>query len=155
VALAAACALYLVYWVGWAQGTNAYTHHHTTLLAWSMVWLALTPCGRSYSVDRWLALRKADRTGAALPEERGNIWGLRLMSLKVAAFYFWTAMAKCDRGFLSGARLAHYTMKFYSGSSVIDDGALHIVFLIAAWLTVLLELSLAFGLFFKATRRWL
>jgi len=150
VPLAAASALYLVYYVGHVKGVTAYAHHHTTLLAWAMVWLALTPCGKSYSVDRWLALRRGEA-----PEERGNLWGLRLMSLQVAAVYFWTAMAKCDRGFLSGARLANYAMKFYSGSSAIDEGALHVAFVVAAWMTVLLELSLAFGLFFRASRRWL
>jgi hypothetical protein len=155
VPFAAFCALYLVYYMGYLLGQEDYTHHHTTLLAWAMVWLALTPSGRSYSVDRWLALRRAERSGARAPEEQGNLWGLRLMSLQVAALYLWTAIAKCNLGFLSGARLAHYTMKFYTGSSSIDEGSMGLLFMLAAWATVALELALAVGLLFAKTRRWL
>jgi hypothetical protein len=155
VPAAAACALYLVYWVGHAQGKGAYTHHHTTLLAWALVWTCFTPCGRSYSIDRWLAVRKAEREGKPAPEERGNLYGLRLIALQVSAVYFWTALAKSEHVFLSGQRLAQYVMKFYTGSTILDEGALGVAFRIAAVLTVFLEFSLAFGLLFKATRRWL
>jgi len=155
VAGTALCALYLVYYLGYAKGMEPYTHHHTTLLAWACAWLSLTPCGRSYSVDRWLAIRRAERAHQAWPEERGNLWGMRLLALQTASVYFWTALNKCNIGFLSGARLAHYTMYFYTGSSAIDQGFTGLLFTTAAWATLLLEFALAFGLFWPATRKYL
>jgi len=151
----AACALYLVYYLGHGKGLESYTHHHTTLLAWASAWLALTPCGRSYSLDRWLAIGRAERAGTSWPQERGNLWGMRLLSLQTASVYFWTAVNKCNMGFLSGARLAHYTMNFYTGSTAIDTGLTGALFTATAWSTLLLEFALAFGLFFRRTRRYL
>ncbi len=151
----AACTLYLVYYVGYGLGVEAYTHHHTTVLAWSCVWLACTPCGGSYSVDRWLAIRKAERRGLPCPEERGNLWGARLLAMQTASLYFWTAINKCNMGFLSGARLTHYTMLHYTGSSPLDAPWQTALFAVSAWLTVLLEFSLAVGLFFRKTRPYL
>jgi hypothetical protein len=153
--LMAGSVLWLVYYVGHIEGHRAYLHHHTTLLAWSCVWLALTPCGKSYSVDRWLALRRAEREGRPTPAETANLWGLRLLSLQVSAVYFWAAMAKLNLGFLSGARLAQHAMEFYTGSSVIDQGLPGLAFGLVACGTMLLELALALGLHFGRTRRWL
>jgi hypothetical protein len=151
----ALCSLYLVYYLGYTKDVEPYTHHHTTLLAWACAWLAFTPCGRSYSLDRWLAIARAERTNQAWPEERGNLWGMRLLALQTASVYFWTAINKCNMGFLSGSRLAHYTMNFYTGSSPIDVGLTGALFTLTAWLTLLLEFALAFGLFWPKTRKYL
>jgi hypothetical protein len=152
VPAAASAVLALVYYMGYERGVEGYTHHHTTLLAWSLVWLSFTPCGKSYSVDRWLALRKAERWGEELPSERANVWALRLLAFQVVAVYFWGAVDKCNIGFLSGARMAHY----YSGSTAFQDiPGLESALTVAAVLTVILELALAFGLFWPRTRRWL
>jgi hypothetical protein len=153
--LVAVIALWLVYYVGYVQGEGNYSNLSATLLAWAIVWLACTPCGASYSVDRWLALRRADQSGQDPPEERGALWGLRLMSLQVAALQLWTAMAWCNRGFLSGDRLAQYVMKYYTGSSPIDEGVSGLILMVAAWVIVALEFALTVGLFFKRTRNWL
>jgi hypothetical protein len=153
--LMAVAALYLVYYIGHYEGHRQYMHHHTTLLAWSCVWLALTPCGKSYSVDRWLEVGRAERRGLPPPPEVGNLWGMRVMALQVSSVYLWSAVAKCTVGFLSGARLAHHTMEVYSGSSVIHEGLLAVLFGAVAWTTLLLEFGLAFGLHFARARRWL
>jgi hypothetical protein len=155
VAATALCTLYLVYGMGYAHGVEGYTHHHTTLLAWCCVWLAFTPCGRSYSVDRWLAIRRAEKSAQPWPEERANLWGMRLLALQASSLYFWTALNKCNVGFLSGARMAHYTMTFYTGSSAIDEGSVGALFWLLAWGTTALEFALAFGLFFPRARRYL
>ena len=40
--------------------------HHVRLLTLATAWLSLTPCGASYSVDRWLAVRRSSSsTGAS------------------------------------------------------------------------------------------
>jgi hypothetical protein len=46
-------------------------------------------------------------------------------------------------------------MENYSGSSVVDEGLLGVLFAAVAWVTVLLEFALAFGLHFRRSRRWL
>src|SRR5690606_28442556 len=63
--------------------------HNTYLLVLMTALLATTPSGRSYSVDRLLAVRRARRDGLAEPEERGDLWGVRLFGLLVALVYFW------------------------------------------------------------------
>lgn len=151
----AACTLYLVYYLGHIKGVEAYTHHHATLLAWSCVWLACTPCGGSYSIDRWLAIRRAERAGKPYPEEHGYLWGARLLALQTSSIYFWTAINKCNLGFLSGSRLAHYGMYYYTGSSPLDSPVHAVILHGVAWSTVLLEFALAFGLFFAKPRRYL
>jgi hypothetical protein len=156
VPAAASAVLTLVYYVGHARGVEGYTHHHTTLLAWALVWLSFTPCGKSYSFDRWLTVRKAERRAEAPPPERANVWGLRVLALQTAAVYFWGAVDKCNFGFLSGARMAHYAMYYYSGSTAFEDiPGLETGLMLLAVGTVILEFALAFGMLWPRTRRWL
>jgi hypothetical protein len=154
VAACAACAVFLVYYVGHFEKHWEFVEHNTTLLTWALVWLSFTPSDRSYSLDRWLSLRRAEQRGLPAPQERGNLWGLRLVALQVAAVYLWTAFDKCNVAFLNGTRLQNIAMNFYTGSSLIE-GTTAQLFVLAAWLTVALELALAFGLLFRRTRRWL
>jgi len=156
-AITAACCFYLVYYVGHYGGHEPFVHHHTTLLAWSSLLLALTPSGRSYSVDRWRALARAERSKLPPPPEIGNLWGQRLMMLQLASIYFWGAYDKTNLPFLGGDRMQHYAMYYYSGSSPLAElfpGA-ETVALLAGTGIVLLEYALAFGLFFASGRRWL
>ncbi len=141
VAATAGAALFMVYYVGHELGAQSNTHHHATLLAWACV---------------WLALRRAERRGLDAPPEIANVWALRLLALQTSAVYFWTALEKCNLGFLSGARLQHLTMYFYAGSSPISElPIVPIALAIIAPLVVLLEISLAFGMLFARTRKWL
>ena len=148
---------YFVYVVGHVYGLESYTHHHTTLLANACFLLALCPCGRSLSVDRYLALVRAQKTGREPPLERANLWGQRLIALQVAAIYFWGAVDKSNPAFLSGVRMAHYLMYYYTGPVELDallptSGLLMGILSVG---TVLLEYALAFGLLVPAYRRWL
>ena len=74
--------------------------HHTYLLMAATCLLALTPCGRSYSWDRYAAIRKG-----ATQEETGALWGQNLIVLQMVSLYFWTAYDKTGVHFLSGDRL--------------------------------------------------
>ena len=84
------------YYLGFAKGIEPYTHHHTYLLGISACLLALSPCGASYSWDRWRALRRAEKAGAPAPLERGPQWAIRLIALQVTLIYFWSAFEKCN-----------------------------------------------------------
>ena len=83
--------------------------------------LALTPCGRSLSVDRWLAMRAAERRGEAPPPELGPLYGQRLLAMQVSAVSLFAVWDKLTPGFLSGARLQHILLDRYGTSSTPLD----------------------------------
>lgn len=150
-----AVGLAIYYYFGHELGREPWTHHHTYLLAVAALLIALTPCGRSYSLDRYLAVSRAERKGLAPPDERGNLWGLRLIALQLSVLYFFSAFDKTSHAFLSGARLEHIFLWFYSGSDYPNFPGFRELAMVAAFAVVALEYCLAFGLPFRRTRRWL
>jgi hypothetical protein len=139
--------------VGQYYERDYFVHYHMYLLLLSTVFLVFAPCGDSYSVDRWLAVRHARRTEKPPPPERGPLWAQRLICVTLSTVYFWTAFDKINPAFLSGARLEHFYMSFFGGSDYPDIPGFHVFCVIAAWCTIALELFLAFGLWFRRTRR--
>ncbi len=146
--------LSMFYYAGLIQGFDVFVHHHTYLLVFATFLCALTPCGKSYSVDRWLEVRKAKKSGREFPREWDNLWGLRLISLQLALIYFWTAYDKITWVFLSGDQLERTYMTFYFGWDYPDLPGFHLLMIIVSWSTVLLEYALI-GLLFQRFRRWL
>jgi len=145
--------LAMYYYFGFQLGREPWTHHHTYLLAVAALLIALTPCGRSYSLDRYLAVMRAERMGVAPPAERGNLWGLRLIVVQLSVLYFFTALDKTSYAFLSGARLEAIFLWYYAGSDY--PAGLAWLATIVSLAVVVLEYGLAFGLPFRATRRYL
>jgi hypothetical protein len=80
------------------------------------VLMPFTPCGRALSVDRWLALRRAARTGSEPPSSWGPTWAIPLIGLQITSMYFWAAYDKCTWAFASGQRL-HAIFQWYYGSA--------------------------------------
>ena len=150
-------ALLLSFYYYWGQdlGHEPWTHHHVYALAIGVLLTSLTPCGRSYSLDRWLANRKAERAGVAPPPERGNVWGLRLIVVQMSTIYLFAAIDKTNAPFLSGERMEAYLAWFYLGVSHPLEGWVPVVCQAMAIGTVVLEYALAFGLPFARTRRYL
>lgn len=113
------------YYLFLLHGSKAWDHHHTYLLAFATITLALAPCGRSYSVDRWLLERKADREGLPRPTEFGNLFALRLLAIQLATLYFFAFWDKVFIenpsdifwNFLNGSRLEAILMWHYWGAS--------------------------------------
>lgn len=145
--------LAMYYYFGFQLGREPWTHHHTYLLAVAALLIALTPCGRSYSLDRYLAVVRAERTGVAPPAERGNLWGLRLIVVQLSVLYFFAAFDKTSYAFLSGARIEAIFLWYYAGSDY--PAGLAWPATIVSFGVVALEYSIAFGLPFRATRRYL
>jgi hypothetical protein len=141
--------LHMFFGIGVAQGHEPWTHHHTFLLTMAPCLLALTPCGGSWSFDRWWALRRAERAGTPLPAERGVLWAVPLLALQLSAIWGWGAWDKCNRAFLSGERMQHDLMTLYLGSDapvgVWWPWFTHFL----AVSTVVLEFAFAFGMFFR------
>jgi hypothetical protein len=146
---------FLVYYFGPELGRSPWSHHHTYLLSMAITLLALTPCGRSYSVDRYLAVVKAERSAQPPPEERGNLLGLRLMVVQLTVLYFFSAFDKTNFAFLSGARLEHIFLYYYSGSDYPGLPGFGWLAMLIAVAVVVLEYMLAFGLPFERARRYL
>lgn len=149
-AATAATMLALYFGFGVAQGVHAWVHHHHYLLVVAALLVALTPCGRSYALDRWLELR----AGRPAPE-RGPAWALRLVTLQLAAIYLWSAYDKTSAAFLSGARLEQIGMYYYWGSDPPSSPGFHACAAIAASLVVLLEAALGLMFLSGRTARWL
>jgi hypothetical protein len=147
--------LTMYYYFGFYLGIESWTHHHTYLLAFAILLSSLTPSGKSYSVDRWLEIKKADRKGNNPPTEIANLWGMRLIAVQLSAIYFWTAFDKLTTGFYNGSRLEQISMWFYFGSDFPSLFGFHEMAVLAAILTIALEFSLAFGLLFEKTRKYL
>ena len=126
---------------------------HMYWLAIAPLLCALTPCDRSYSFDRWLALRRAKQIGHIPLVEEGNLWGLRLIVVQLSMMYFWTAINKMQLDFVSGDRLEAIAIRFYPNA--IDVVAYTWAFVIMSWIVVILEFSLAFGMPFNQSRPYL
>ncbi|MEZ4382598.1 MAG: HTTM domain-containing protein [Nannocystaceae bacterium] len=132
-----------------------FTHHHQALLTALFVLLVFVPAGRSLSVDRWLATRRAAERGAAPPAERGPLWALRLVALQVSAVYLWSVVDKLSPDFLSGARLERIAMELYAGSDLTEGTLFRGLLVAASWAALALEAALGVGLWSRRARRWL
>jgi hypothetical protein len=124
-----------------------YVHHHTQLMMITALLLSSTACGNALSIDRWLATRKQPNA----PLLSGPVWGQRLLCVHVSTIYLWSVFEKFSWAFLSGARMEHYYLFFYGGSHV-PGGAASWIFPFAAWGTIVVEVFLAIGLWFRRTR---
>ena len=133
----------------------SFRHHHTFLLLAAFFFIALTPCGHSYSLDRWLALRRAQQSDSLPSPEVGNLWGLRLIAIQLSMVYFWTAYEKLYWGFLSGDRIEMLVYNYYAGYDYASLPGFSALCFIAAITTVVLEFLLSFGLYIPKLRKYL
>ncbi len=141
-----------VYGFGVYGPMEPWRHHHAWVLAAASVLLALTPCGHSLSVDRWLAVRRARQAGRAPPPERAPVWGLTLIALQVSAVYLWSAVDKATLSFVTGFELERILVYLYTGFRPALPAQL---LMVAACATVVLEVLLPIGLFFRRLQPWL
>lgn len=138
----------MVFIYGHQLGVEPWTHHHTTFLAVITLLIALLPCGHSFSLDRWLAIHKANINGQDWPEEVGNVWALRLVALQLSAVYFWGAVNKTRIAFLGGDRIEQPLLYLYFGSDYPGEW-FHWLAICTAVSTVTLEYVLVFGLWMR------
>lgn len=146
--------LSMVFWFG-HNGVEPWGHHHTTILALAVAILALTPCGGSYSVDRWLAVSRAERAGAPIPAEKGPLWAVPLLGFLVSTVYFWSAVDKTTWAFLSGDRLEAILMSLYFGSDYPDLPGFGALCALMGFSTVVLEFVLPIGLWIRPWQKFL
>jgi hypothetical protein len=142
-------ALYIVYKFGHLDGVLPYTHHHTTTLALATFLAAFLPSGGSWSIDRWRAVRRAEREGRPIPPERGPTWGLALLAMLVSSIYFWGAWNKSSIPYLSGLNFQQYLMALYLGSDWPEAPWLPPLMAVLGVSSALLEYVLAVGLWVR------
>lgn len=92
--------IWLYFGLGVTNVRPLFYGHHAYLLMAATCLLALTPCGKSWSLDRWLVIKRGGPT-----DEIGPLWAQNLIVLQMASLYFWTAVDKTGPHFLSGERL--------------------------------------------------
>lgn len=148
-ALNAAVMLTIFVFLGHVRDVEPYRHHHVFLLVSSSVLLALTPCGRSFSLDRAWALYRQHGRGGAAPPERGPLYGQRLMAMQISAVYLWATWDKLTPGFLSGERLQHILIDRYFTSDPVTLPGFETFCLVGAIGTVAVECMLAVGLWIR------
>lgn len=118
--------------------------------------LALTPCGRSLSIDRALEVRRAAKEGREPEPERMPWWMLELLILQICVVYFWAAENKSDDKWFRGERMERYYLEWYGGSdSFVYSPIVHPVAVFFAWATTILEYVLAIGLLSRRVRPYL
>lgn len=111
MALLAAVMALMYFHFGIHLGRQPWTHHHVYLLVICTVLCAIGPSERSFSLDRWLAVRANRPT-----RELGSLTANHLIRLQLASVYFWTAIDKSNFDFLSSARLDQILHFHYNGT---------------------------------------
>jgi hypothetical protein len=152
---AAATALALV---SWNVRSIALLHEPRPIewfVTYLFVGLAFTDCGRSFSLDRALAVRRALREGRPPPPERGAVWGLLIICVHLSALYLFVAIDKSDLAWLRGDRMLRYYLHFYGTSDGGNGFALRTAMAAMAIGVTTLEYALAVGLWLRVGRRYL
>jgi hypothetical protein len=127
-------------------------HHHCWLLGIATLLVGLTPCDRSFSVDRWLDIQHCERKGRPIPEERGPLWATRLIALQLCMLYVFAVADKLTPGFLSGQRLEMIFAEKITGSVPVALPGWPLLLLAASWGTVAIEAFLAVGMWVPRIR---
>lgn len=117
------------------------------------VLLALTPCGHSLSVDRWLAVRAAEAKGDPIPSEEAPLWSVALLKAQMSSMYLFAAIDKLGHDWFSGFRLERIFVRFWGTSeSLVGNTFIHGMSVVTAYATTLLEFALAIGLWIPRVR---
>ena len=138
------------FYMGKVHGYPGWSSHHIYILVISVSLLALSPCGRSFSWDRYRALAQA-RDARDIPPEHGDLWPQRLIALQLAALYFWAAVDKTNWSFLSGQRLEEAFIWSFTGRALEPLISLGAILAVLSIIVVVVEYFLAFAIF---VRRW-
>ncbi len=117
--------------------------------------LAITPCGRSLSVDRVLENRRARREGRPPSPETVEWWLLELFVLQICVIYFWAAFDKSDAQWFAGERLERLWVDWYGTSdSLATQPLLTPLAKLSAWWVIGVEYGLVPLLLWRKTRHY-
>jgi hypothetical protein len=124
-------------------------HQVLRSMLFCLIW---ADCGRTYSVDAWLARGKRRTVDV---EHRAPIWPLRLLQIQVAAIYLITGLWKLNNVLWRDGTALHYVLQnpqfrrfAVFASPALDPWTIWATYVALAW-----ELSFAFLVFHRRTRR--
>ena len=111
------------------------------------------PVGGSFSVDRWLRLRRARRRATPPPKEVGPAWGLLLIRVQLSAIYCFATVDKIDAPWLAGERLERLVINYYGYAEILRDMPwIHTACVLGAWCATLTEFSLGVLIWIRPLR---
>jgi hypothetical protein len=124
-----------------------WSDQHRQLTAVLALLLALAPCDRSFSLDRYLALGRAERRGHPAPPEFGSLWTCALLRGFSGAVLLVTTLSLVDSEWTSGRLVATAMFGGFRQSTELlaIAGVLAWTLLAAHWFVTL-------GLWFERTR---
>lgn len=151
-----ACAA-VVDWMVFGLGHSSmpdWGHHHTSVLAYAVTYVAFGDNSRSLSVDRWLELRAAAREGRAPAPQRAPVWPLTLIALQLSSVYLWSVLDKTTQlGFVNGDRLVQVFLDVWWSSDWRMPSGVTALSAVSAWIVIALEILLPIGLWFRRVQR--
>lgn len=108
-----------------------------------VVLLAITPCGRSLSLDRALAVRRARRNKTAPPPETAKAWHLDLFALQAASMFLWLGIADTKSDWLGGDWLVRDVVHWYGSDMLAAHPGLPALCAFAAKFVLVVEFAVA------------
>lgn len=152
-AICGLCGGFMIFYLGGYREIALFNYQYTTLLFTAVLLLSLTPCGRSYSVDRLLRARACERAGRPPPPEEGDLWALSVFRILVSSVYFWAAYDKLAHDhYLSGFAFAYNLTFAISPSDALDLPGLAALAQVLGIATVTTEAFLAVALWSRRLR---
>lgn len=143
--------LYLFYGQGVYWGHQHYSYHHILALATATTLLSLTPCGGTYSIDRYLDTERRRAQGEPYAEDDGDSWATYLIALQVSVIYGVASLLRFHPRWISGGRAEHIFMYLYTGSDYPDIPGFHTFLVSVTLVGNFVECFLAVALWFP---RW-
>lgn len=115
--------------------------------------LALTPSGRSLSIDRALEVRRARAEGREPAPERIPWWQLELFVIHAAAMYLWIGHDSLRDSWISGAQFGHDFIWYWSFSDLFAYAPwTETAVVVVAWVVMLSCFALGIGLLSRRLR---
>ena len=128
---------------------------YTVISTHLLLLLGLSHCGDLWSVDGWLATRRAAREGAPPPDLRSPIWTQRLMQILFGMVYFGAAITKLHTPtFFSGDQVVYWMMTYINNEHPLGDYLSQYPLIVSAscFVTFLWEIVFVFTVFHRRVR---
>jgi len=119
--------------------------------------LAVSNCGALWSVDAWLARRKARKARLPAPELSFEIWPQRLGQILFGMIYFGASVTKMHtEGFFSGDQLVYWMMTYLNNEHPLGDQLTRypLIVSLTCYVTFLWEIVFVFTVFQPKMKWW-
>ena len=128
---------------------------YTVISTHLLLLLGISHCGDIWSVDAWLARRRAERDGAPPPDPRSAIWAQRLVQILFGMIYFGAAVTKLHTPtFFAGDQVIYWMMTYINNEHPLGDYLSQYPLIVSAscFVTFVWELVFIFTVFHRKVR---